>query len=43
MEGADLMGHLMSSISKYCPQDMLNDGYWSTFVQRVNRLRASRK
>jgi len=28
---------------KYCPQDMLNDGYWSTFVQRVNSLRASRK
>jgi hypothetical protein len=28
---------------KLCPQDMLNEGYWPTFVQKVTALRASRK
>lgn len=28
---------------KHCPGDMLNDGYWPTFVQRVTALRESRK
>jgi hypothetical protein len=28
---------------KHCPGDMLNDGFWPTFVQRVSSLRASRK
>lgn len=29
--------------SKYCPRDMLNDGYWPTFVSRVNQYRQERK
>ena len=28
---------------KHCPGDMLGDGYWPTFVQRVTALRESRK
>lgn len=28
---------------KWCPQDMLNEGYWPTFVQRVSDLRKARK
>ena len=26
-----------------CPADMVNDGYWGTFVNRVKSLRVSRK
>jgi hypothetical protein len=28
---------------KFCPQDMLQDGYWPRFVQRVSALRKERK
>jgi N-acetylmuramoyl-L-alanine amidase CwlA len=27
---------------KFCPQDMLGDGYWPRFVQRVSELRRER-